>query len=89
MFEGVAYVRVRARTERVVVPDETLRIDTTRARTRVATGSTKTSFVKGAVSICEALRVAGRVVSSPRTTARVTHSYARSVNAAGGVWVAW
>lgn len=71
------------------MPDETLRVDATRARTRVATGSTETSVVKGAVSICEALRVAGRVVSSPWTPARVTHSHARSVHAAGGVRVAW
>lgn len=89
MFERVADVRVRACAEGVVMPDETLCVDTTRTRARVATSSSKTCFVEGAVSIGETLWVTGRVVSGSWASARVAHSHTRSVHVAGRVRITW
>lgn len=87
VFEWVADERVRAGANRVVMPDEAVSVDTTRAGTRVPTRLVETRFVKRAVSVGEALRVTVRVVGSARATTRITHGHAGLVDVAGGVRV--
>lgn len=68
-----------------MVPDGTVSVDSTGARAWVSAFLAHTRLVEGAVSVGEALWVAGRVVGGPGAPTGVTHGHRGAVYTAGGM----